>query len=138
MNLRTFLDHPRLLQRVLLMDAIATGATAVKLVLAADWLAPLFALPAPLLRGAGLLLVPFVLFIVMLSSRHAVPRGAMAAVVAINAAWVVASVWLVAAGPYQPSVLGIAFVLLQATVVAVFAELGWIGLRRSARASALA
>lgn len=136
MNLRKAFDHPRYLQRVLLVDAIATGATAVKLALAADWLEPLLALPAPLLRGAGLSLVPFVLFVAMLSSRHAVPRGAMAAVVAINVAWVVASAWLVVAGPYQPNTWGVAFVLLQAAVVAVFAELGWIGLRRPTRAAA--
>ena len=46
------------------------------------------------------------------------------------------SVWLVAGGPYQPSVLGIAFVLVQAAAVAVFADLGWFGLRAVRRAQA--
>lgn len=138
MNLQRILNHPRLLQRVLLADAIATGATALKLVLAADFLQPLLALPSSLLRGAGLFLVPFVLMVAILSSRRLVPRGAVAAVVAINAAWVVASLWLVLAGPWQPNAFGVAFVLLQAAVVAAFAALGWIGLRRAIRAPAFA
>lgn len=138
MNVQRILNHPRLLQRVLLVDAIATGATALKLVLGADFLQPLLALPAPLLRGAGLFLVPFVLLVAILSGRRAVPRGAMVAVVATNAAWVLASLWLVLAGPWQPSAFGIAFVLLQAAVVAAFALLGWIGLRRAVRAPAFA
>lgn len=121
--------HPRFLARVLQVDAVATGATALLLATGADLLAPWLQLPAALLRGAGLGLVPFVVAIALLSRRERIPPRAMAAVVAINAAWVLASVWLVVAGPVQPSVLGTVFVLAQAGAVAVFAELGWFGLR---------
>jgi hypothetical protein len=136
MNIRNLVAHPRFLSRVLLVDAVATGATAVLLLAGAGFLEPLLQLPAALLRGAGLFLVPFVVWVAAMSRMARVPPRAMAAVVAINAAWVVASVWLVAGGPYQPNVLGIAFVLVQAAAVAVFADLGWFGLRAVRRAQA--
>jgi hypothetical protein len=136
MTFRNLIAHPRFLSRVLLVDAVATGATAALLLAGAELLQPLLQLPAALLRGAGLFLVPFVVWVAAMSRKARVPPQAMAAVVAINAAWVVASVWLVAGGPYQPSVLGIAFVLVQAAAVAVFAELGWFGLRAARRAQA--
>ena len=129
MNIRTLFAHPRFLPRVLLVDAVATGATAVLLLAGAEFLQPLLQLPVVLLRGAGLFLVPFVACVAVLSRMQQVPPRAMAAVVAINAAWVVASIWLVVGGPFQPSILGTAFVLMQAAVVAVFADLGWFGLR---------
>lgn len=49
----------------------------------------------------------------------------------INALWVVASVVVAAILPMTG--LGVAFVLVQAAAVAVFAELQVVGLRRSAR-----
>jgi hypothetical protein len=136
MNVRNLVAHPRFLSRVLLVDAVATGATAILLVLGAEFLQPLLQLPVALLRGAGLFLLPFVACVAALSRMAQVPPRAMAAVVAINVAWVVASVWLVVGGPFQPSVLGTAFVLMQAAVVAIFADLGWFGLRAARRAHA--
>lgn len=136
MNLRNLIAHPRFLSRVLLVDALATGATAALLLAGAEVLQPLLQLPVALLRGAGLFLVPFVACVAALSRMQRVPPRAMAAVVAINAAWVVASIWLVVGGPFQPSVLGTAFVLMQAAAVAVFADLGWFGLRAVRRVHA--
>lgn len=129
MNLRKLSAHPRFLARLLQVDAVATGATALLLLVGADALAPLLQLPAPLLRGACVFLVPFVIAIALLSRRERIPPRAMAAVVAVNFAWVAASVWLVVAGPVEPNVLGTVFVLAQAAAVLVFAELGWFGLR---------
>lgn len=67
--------HPDFLRRVLLLDVVLTGATGLMLVAAA----PLLALPEPLLRGAGALLIPFVAFVFWLSRRGAIPRGAAGA-----------------------------------------------------------
>jgi hypothetical protein len=129
MNIRTLTTHPRFLQRLLLTDAVATGATAALLLGGADALAPLLQLPAGLLRGAGAVLVPFVAWVALLARQARPPRAAMAAVVAINAAWVAASVWVAFGGTWSPSTLGIAFVLVQAAAVLAFADLGWFGLR---------
>ncbi|NZA27140.1 hypothetical protein H0E84_12190 [Luteimonas sp. SJ-92] len=129
MSLQRIFADPKFPPRLLLVDALATGATALLLLAAADLLAPLLQLPAGLQRTAGLICVPFVLWLLALSRRPTVPRGAMAAVVAINLAWVAGSAWVAFGGTWQPSPLGIAFVSAQALVVLVFAELGWFGLR---------
>jgi hypothetical protein len=136
MYLHTLTAHPRFLSRVLRVDALASGATAILLLAAADLLAPLLQLPAGLLRGAGLVLVPFVVVVYLLSRMASPPRGGIVAVVAINFAWVAASLWVAFAGPWQPSGLGIAFVLAQAFAVLLFADLGWFGLRARRPAAA--
>jgi hypothetical protein len=133
--LQRILAHPKFLPRLLLIDGLATGATALLLLTAADVLAPLLQLPAGLLRVGGLICVPFVAWVIALSRRPEVPRGAMATVIAINIAWVVASAWVAFGGTWQPSVLGVVFVTGQALVVLTFAELGWFGLRASRQAS---
>jgi hypothetical protein len=136
MTLRQRVAHPRFLPRLLLVDAVASGATAVLLVAAADLLAPLLQLPAGLLRGAGVALLPFVAVVYGLSRQAAPARAAVTAVVAVNLAWVAASVWVAFGGSWQPNAAGVAFVLAQALAVLVFADLGWFGLRatRAARA----
>lgn len=136
MTLRQRLAHPRFLPRLLLVDAVASGATALLLVAAADLLAPLLQLPSGLLRGAGAALLPFVALVYGLSRRAAPARPAVMAVVAVNLAWVAASVWVAFGGSWQPSAAGVAFVLAQALAVLAFAELGWFGLHvtRVARA----
>lgn len=136
MTLRQTLAHPRFLPRLLLVDALASGATAVLLVAAADLLAPLLQLPAGLLRTAGVVLLPFVAVVYGLSRQAAPARDAVATVVAVNFAWVAASVWVAFGGDWQPSVAGIAFVLGQALAVLAFADLGWIGLRATRSAAA--
>lgn len=129
MSIRHVFASPKFLLRLLLVDGVASGATALLLLAGADVLAPLLGLPAGLLRAAGLVLVPFVLWVLMLSRSAEAPRGAMAAVVVINFAWVAASVWVAFGGTWQPSGLGVAFVSAQALAVLAFAELGWMGLR---------
>ena len=129
MSIRRVLTHPRFLHRLLRVDGLASGATALLLLSAASLLAPLLALPAELLRTGGVVLVPFVAWVLALSRRAEISRGAMAAVVAINFAWVAASAWVAFGGAWQPSALGVAFVSAQALAVLAFAELGWMGLR---------
>lgn len=138
MSIRNLTAHPRFLNRLLAVDATATGATALLLVVAATPLAPVLGLPSGLLRGAGLVLVPFVVFVAALAAAREVPRGVMRAVVAINVAWVAASLWVAFGGAFAASMLGTAFVLAQAAVVALFAEAGWFGLRARRAAPAVA
>lgn len=129
MSVRHIVANPRFLPRLLQVDGLASGATAVLLLTGAGILAPLLQLPAGLLRMAGVLLVPFVAWVLMLSRSNPVSRRAIVAVVAVNFAWVAASAWVAFGGPWQPNALGIAFVSAQALVVLAFAELGWMGLR---------
>lgn len=129
MSIRQLIASPAFLPRLLLVDGLASGATALLLLVGADVLAPVLGLPAALLRAAGVVLVPFVLWVLLLSRRSEAPRGAMTAVVVINFAWVAASAWVAFGGPYQPTAAGIAFVGAQGLAVLAFAELGWMGLR---------
>ena len=120
------------LRTVLFADALVSGATGLLMTLAAGLLEPILQMPATLLRGAGLALLPYAAFVAMLGRRDVVARGMVWAVVACNALWAVDCVALLFTGWIDPSGLGVAFILLQAVVVAAFAELQVIGLRRLA------
>ena len=60
----------------------------------------------------------------------------VAIVIAGNAAWTIASIALLFSGAVTPNLLGEVFVAAQAIVVGAFAELQYIGLRRSGDALA--
>lgn len=120
------------LRNVLLADALVSGATGVLMALAAGVLEPILQVPATLLRVAGLALLPYAAFIAVLARRDVLPRGTVWAVVAGNALWAVDCVALLVTGWIDPSLLGVAFILVQAVVVAAFAELQVVGLRRLA------
>jgi hypothetical protein len=124
------------LRRVLMLDAVATGATALLAVALASTLAGWLGLPAGLLRGAGLILIPFVALVAWTAARAQTPAGAVWTIIAMNGAWVIASVGLLLSGLVAPTLWGTAFVIAQAVVVGAFAELQIIGVRRAAAAAA--
>ncbi len=111
------------LRRMLLVDATTSGAMAVLFLIAASPLESLLGLPASLLRGVGIALVPFAGFLVWLAPRASDLRGIVRSVVVANVLWVVASVLLLVSGRVAPTTLGTLFVVLQAVVVAGFAYL---------------
>jgi len=119
------------LRRVLVADAMISGMTGLLMVVDAGALEGMLGVPAALLRYAGLSLLPFAALVFGLSRRDSLPRAGVWAVIALNAAWVVASVWLPLGGWISPNVLGYAFILGQALAVAVFAEMQYVGLRKS-------
>jgi hypothetical protein len=118
------------LRNALLLDAAASGATSVLLVAGAGFLDGLLGLPVALMREAGLILVPFVAFVAWAGTRASVNRNAVAAIIAVNVLWVVASICLLVGNWVAPTMLGYAFVIAQAAAVGLFAELQYIGLRR--------
>jgi hypothetical protein len=123
--------HPSpFLRKALLLDAAASGATALLLIAGAGLLEGLLGLPVALMREAGLILVPFVAFVAWVGTRAEVSRGAIRTIVAANALWVIASIGLLVSGWVAPTALGYAFVIAQAGVVALFGELQYAGLKR--------
>jgi hypothetical protein len=120
------------LRRALLLDAAASGATALLVIAAAAPLEGLLGLPAALLRWAGLVLLPYVAFVVYAGTREAISRQAVLAIIGANALWAIASALLLASGLVAPTALGYAFVIGQALVVALLGELQYMGLRRPA------
>ena len=124
------------LRFALLADAVASGATGLMMIAGADLLTGLLGLPVALMREAGLLLVPYVALVAFVGTRQNISHGAVKAIIALNIAWVAGSVGLLMSGTVAPTVLGYAFVIFQAVVVGVFAELQFIGLRRDQAATA--
>ena len=119
------------LRFALIADAVASGATGLMMIAGADLLTGLLGLPVALMREAGLLLVPYVALVAFVGTREDIPHGAVKAIIALNVAWVAGSVGLLVSGFVAPTMLGYAFVIFQAIVVGVFAELQVIGLRRT-------
>jgi hypothetical protein len=134
---RNDMIHPSLLlRRAIQADALVSGAMAALLSVGAGTLAPLLSLPELLLREAGLFLIFYAALVGWLGSRALMPKLLVIAVVAGNALWVLGSVALLFSGAVAPNLLGIGFVLMQAIAVGVFAELQFMGLRRSGAARA--
>jgi uncharacterized protein YjeT (DUF2065 family) len=124
--------HPSIfLRRAILADAIVSGAMALLLSLDAAMLAPLLNLPEALLREAGLFLIAYAALVGWLGTRPSMPKALVAIVIAGNAAWTIGSIALLVSGAVTPNLLGKAFVAMQAIAVGAFAELQYIGLRRS-------
>jgi hypothetical protein len=119
------------LRRALLADAIFSGVSAVLLTSGAGALASLLNLPEALLRETGLFLVAYAALVGWLGTRQSILRPPIWIVIAGNAAWALASVALLFSGWVTPNLLGEAAVAMQAIAVAMFAELQYVGLRRS-------
>lgn len=119
------------LRRALLADAIFSGLGAIGMTLDAGTLAPWFNLPEALLRETGLILIAYTALVGWLASRPSVSRPPVIMVIAINAAWTVASIALLFSGTVSPNLLGEIAVVAQAIATGVLAELQYIGLRRS-------
>ena len=124
-------NPPVLLRRALLADAGISGGTGALLAAGADPLSGLLGLPSGLLFWAGIVLLPFAAILVYLGTRARVSPAAAWIVVGGNVFWALASLALLATGWVAPTMLGYAFTIFQALVVALFAELQYFGIRRS-------
>ena len=120
------------LRRALLADAIFSGISAVLLTAGAEVLAPLFDLPEALLRETGLFLIAYTALVGWLATRPSVPKALIMLVVAGNAVWTLVSFALLLSGAVSPNVFGEIAVVAQAIATGIFAELQYMGLRRSA------
>jgi hypothetical protein len=119
----------RLLRRTLVADAAISGMTGLLSAAAANPLGELLGVPVPLLRYAGVSLLPFAVLLVVLATREALPAVAVRIVIAANLLWAIDSILLLFTGWIEPSALGYAFIIAQAAIVALFAEIQHAGLR---------
>jgi hypothetical protein len=124
------------LRRAILADASFSGVAALLLTFGAGTLATLLNLPEELLRESGLFLIAYTALVGWLGVREAMPKALVVIVIAGNAAWTIASISLLFSSAVTPNLLGEAFVVMQAIVTGVFAELQYIGLRKSGGALA--
>jgi hypothetical protein len=124
------------LSRALLADAIFSGVAAVTLTVGAGALAPVLNLPEVLLREAGLFLIAYTALVGWLAARSSVPKVLVLIVIVGNAAWTLGSIALLFSGAVAPNLLGQVFIVAQAIATGVFAELQYIGLRKSGSVAA--
>jgi hypothetical protein len=122
----------KLLRFALRLDAVASAATGLLLAAGAGPLAGVFALPQPLLLGAGLFCLAYAGMIGWMSMHARLPVAGVWAVVIGNVGWALGCAELALGGAFAPSALGEEFLVVQAVAVLVFADLQFFGLRRSA------
>jgi hypothetical protein len=128
----------RLLRTTLAVNSLATAVSGVVFTLGAAPLAPMFGLPGPLpLAAFGVALLGFALYVWWVR-REPIDLVQARAVFLLDVAYVIASVGLIVAWPGLLSPLGRIGVGLMADVVAAFAALEFVGLRRARRATATA
>jgi hypothetical protein len=130
------INPSQFLRRALLADAIFSGVSAAGLTLGTDTFASLLNLPQALLQETGLFLIAYTILVGWLGTRPSVPKALVMLVVAGNAAWTLASIALLFSGAVSPNLLGEIVVVAQAIATGVFAELQYVGLRRSGGAVA--
>ena len=119
------------LRLVLAVDAFSSAVMGVALVSASGLLAAWTSLPAPLLFESGLVLIPFAVLVGLLATREEPWRAGVWIVIALNTFWTLASLALLFTSWITPNLLGSIFIAAQAAAVGVFAELEYVGLRRS-------
>jgi hypothetical protein len=124
--------HPSpLLRQALLSDAVTSAACGLLMLLGAGPLSGLLGLPEMLLRLAGAVLLPYAALIAYLGLREQLQRPIVWAVVIGNVIWTADSLLLLMSGWVEPTRAGYAFVIAQALVVLMYAELQYMGLRRT-------
>lgn len=103
----------------LLVDAATTGVNGLAYALAGGWLADWFGAPEALVRSLGVLLVVIAVGVALLARRVPIPRRGVAALAFVNVVWVLASLDYALLGGL--TTVGVAWTVLQAVVVGVFA-----------------
>ena len=124
------------LRRALLADAVFSGVSALVLTFGAGAFAKLLNLPEALLLETGLFLIAYAAFVGWLGTRQSTLKALVLLVIVGNAAWTLASIALLFSGAVSPNLLGQIFIVAQAIATGVFAELQYIGMRRSDQAVA--
>jgi hypothetical protein len=130
MSLIASLTSPIGLRRVLAFDALSGAGTGVLQLGLTGLLSQWLGLSEALLQGSGIAIFAFVALAGWLAMQTQPPRAALATIVVGNFAWVVGCVALAFGGAPGVTGIGVAYLLFQAVVVLVFAELQWMGLRR--------
>lgn len=127
------------LRNVLSLDALTCVVSGIASLAFGSVLAEPLGLSVGLQHGAGVVLLAVGAFIAFTATTISAPlsnasRWLVWMVVLGNAAWVLASVLVLATKIEQPTSLGMGYVIAQALVVAVLAELEHTGLRKSSAA----
>lgn len=129
-TLLSSLTSPAGLRRVLWFDAASgAGTGTMQLALSAP-LAQMLGLPVALLQATGVAIFAFVALAAWLALQPEPPRGALGVLIGGNFAWVSGCLWLAWGGSPGVTAFGVVYLMVQAAVVLVLAELQSVGRRR--------
>jgi hypothetical protein len=131
------LSSPNFLRNVLWADAASCLGSGLLQVLLTGVMASMLGLPAALLSSTGLFLLVYAAAVGFIATRRPLPRAVIWLLVVGNLGWALACVEVLISNWATVTVLGTAYVLVQALTVAVLAELQWFGLRRAAAGPSL-
>jgi hypothetical protein len=120
-----------LLALVLKLDAVTTGANGIAYVALADTIHSSLGVSGGALRAIGAVLVAYGVAVWLLASRPAINRTGVRVVIAANAIWAIDSAIVLIAGWLDPEALGAAWIALQAVIVAGYAAMQAVALRRA-------
>lgn len=120
----------RLLRFALTADAVVTGANALAYLAGAALLDAWLGVPTGLLLAVGAFLAVYSALVMRLATRPAMPRAAVATVIAANALWAADSLLALALDWFTPTTAGQIVIAVQAVGVAGFAVLQYEALRR--------
>ena len=119
------------LRRVLWLDAASGLGMGLSHLVLAEPLSGWTGIPAAWLQVAALVVCGAASLAAWLASRAEPPAGGVKLLAAGNFAWVAASLWLAFGAGLSLTTLGLGWVLAQALMVLVMAELEGAGARRS-------
>ncbi|MER7492845.1 hypothetical protein ABT033_09445 [Streptomyces pharetrae] len=129
-------DAAWFLRLVLRVDSVSTAVMGVVLIAAAGPLGSAMGMPVAFSTGFGIYQIGGAAALALVAGYPAIPAGLAVAVIAVNAASAVACV-VVAFGDMVPLTgFGVAFMLVGALIVTVYAVLEYAGLRRMTGAAA--
>jgi hypothetical protein len=126
------------LRRVLKLQAGAEMALGAVALIESGWLASTLQLPQWLLLASGGMALLFGAFIYYVASRPNLATGAVWTIIGINAVWAIDCVIALAGGWLETNALGSTFIIAEAVVAAVLAEVQLIALKRTRGSAAVA
>lgn len=121
----------RLLRLALRADALVTGGNGLAYLALAGPIESLLGLDRGLGIPIGVFLTLYAVAVAAVGQLARIPAAAAGAVIAVNAAWAVASVVALLAGALGVTAAGAVWAVLQALVVGAFAAVQYLGLRRA-------
>lgn len=119
------------LRRVLWLDAASGLGMGLSHLVLSEPLSGWTGIPAAGLQVAALVVLGAASLAAWLATRVEPPAGGVKLLAAGNFAWVAASLWLAFGAGLSLTPLGLGWVLAQAVMVLVMAELEWAGARRA-------
>lgn len=129
----TTVPRDGLLRGAFKVDAVASVGSGLAYLLASGPVGDLLGLPQALLIAVGAFSVVYGSYAWYLGSRPRVSAVAGRRIAVGNLGWAAASVVLVVIGWHDPTTTGTVWILMQATLVAGFADAQLLGARRITR-----